>query len=430
MSKLLDFQNYKIEKFHWKAIEALLYIFSFTLPFSIKISNILLVVLSVLLIFRKKFTTELKESITSKVFISFLGLFLIYLLSWIWSENDKTAGFTLEKHLGLILIPLILVPLKKHVHSAQIKKVLLCFVAGILTAILWITFNFFKEYLGSSGKMDVFNFFREKAVDYVQLHPTYLAMYIVFAISIIISLPLLKKNKVNTIVRVLFILALLSFILLSGARMPLISLVVVLVYFLFTWFYSSKMPVKYLFTGLIGLSILFFGAMKTPIVQKRIDEIKYTKFAPPIGIHFNSVNLRIAQFLCSKEILSKNWLTGVGLGDVQDELNECYQSHGWSPALYERNYNAHSQYLQTFLTAGIFGIILFVSILVTLVLSNANNPILIALIINFSICCLTESMLEKNKGIIFFVFFAVLLSLENLNKQKKVYKPFKAELQF
>lgn len=418
MSKLLDFQKNNLFTFHCKAVEVLLYIFSFTLPFSIKVSNIILVALSALLIFRKKYISDLKESLDNKILLLFSSLFLMYLLSWLWSQNERIAGFILEKHLSLILIPLILIPYKNKIQSAQIQKVLTFFVAGLLTAMLWITLNFLLEYFNSSGSMDVFYFFREEAVDFVQLHPTYLAMYLVFAISILITAISRARGKVIALYIVL-VLVMLAFILLSGARMPLISLAAVIVYFLFKWFYTGRIKVKYLATGLVGLSILLLGAIQTPIVQKRIDEIKYTRFEPPTGIHFNSVNLRVAQFLCSKEILSKNWLSGVGLGDVQDVLNECYRSHDWSPALYERNYNAHSQYFQTFLTAGILGIILLISIFISLFFYFLKNTILIALIINFSICCLTESMLEKNKGLVFFVFFAIILSLENYKKSKK-----------
>lgn len=419
MSKLLDFQKYNFSQIQWKAIEILLCLFTFTLPFSIKFSNILLVALSVLLIFRKSFISDLKGGLSNHIFISFSGLFLIYFVSWLWSQNSKTAGFTLEKHLGLILIPLILIPSKAFFTKNMISKILSYFIAGISAALLWISFNILNAYKDTSGKLDIFHFFRERVVDYVQLHPTYLAMYMVFAISILVSLIIFQDKREYIIFRLLLISFMLGFILLSGARMPLIALGAVLIYFLFKWFYTSNFPVSYLFIGLASIGILLFGAFKTPIVQQRINELKYTRLAPPTGIHFNSVNLRVAQFNCSREILNDNWLWGVGLGDVQDALNDCYKSHGWSPALYERNYNAHNQYFQTFLTAGILGIFLLAGCFITLFASNPRNSIMVSLIIIFSMCCLTESMLEKNKGIIFFTFFAIAMSLEQIKRNEK-----------
>jgi O-antigen ligase len=107
-------------------------------------------------------------------------------------------------------------------------------------------------------------------------------------------------------------------------------------------------------------------------------------------------------------------LIGVGPGDTQDELQKCYQldeDKNWA-LLYRPDfqYNAHSQYLQTFIDLGIVGLLLFLATLVVaaFIAIKHYDYLFLSFVVLFSFACLTESMLELNKGIVFFSFFISL----------------------
>jgi O-antigen ligase len=404
----------RISGYHWKLVQFILLFFAFSLPFSINFSNILLVVLATLLLLRKDIVQRIWTIRHNPYILSYLALFGLYALSMLWSDNSRVAGFTLEKHLALLIIPVTFFANYDKFSSKLVKWVLFAFVLGVFASYAYLAFKFGLSSV-SNPNLTLFYFFREMTVQYVQLHPTYLAMYTVFSVCILLA-SLYKKNLgIQMLLRVLGVFILIGLTLLTGARMPIIALVLILLVLVIYIIFNSKYWVFSSIGSVIFFAGLIFLIPKVKVVKERISELQETELAPPIGVHFNSVNLRVAQLLCSKQLIQENWLIGVGIGDVQDQLNGCYSGHKWSPALYERSYNTHNQYLQTFLSTGIIGFVLLL-VLFGMVLRfsiKSKNIIFASFIILFSFCCLTESMFEKNKGIVFFTFFSVVLMADS-----------------
>src|SRR5690606_17237460 len=94
---------------------------------------------------------------------------------------------------------------------------------------------------------------------------------------------------------------------------------------------------------LIGLGVLCYTFV-TPI-KIRVDEIIKTKFELPTegkNIEtYNSINVRNGIYYCSYNVLKNNILTGVGIGDVQNELNSCYNSEIGAKIYTWTDYNSH-----------------------------------------------------------------------------------------
>lgn len=393
----------------YKAIFFILLLFTFTLPFSIKISNYLLFLLACLSVFRKDFIADLKSVCTDSFFLFFFSYYFILILGLGYSENFKTGLKLLEKDLSFIIFPFFLFPLYKWLSEKIITYVLITFIAGICfsSALLFCIFIF--QHFTSDTTADYF--FREKAFEYVELHPTYLAMYACFGVFIILKLPLIQKKYV---LKLITLLILTSVIILSGARNPLVSFFTILFVFIFLRFKKVVHRIVFSITTILSMPLLLFFLLKIPVINSRFTEFE-VGLTPPLGIHYNSVNLRVAQILCAFEKGKQNWFFGTGTGDVQDQLNSCYKNHGWSSVLYLKNYNTHNQFIQTWLAVGIPGLILLTLLFLYPLLQAIKRKdfILISLILLFSFCSLTESMFEKNKGIVFYCFFVSLLYLRN-----------------
>jgi O-antigen ligase len=69
--------------------------------------------------------------------------------------------------------------------------------------------------------------------------------------------------------------------------------------------------------------------------------------------------------------------------------------------------NAHNQYFEETLHNGIGGLLLFlISLLVPAYIALSRKDLIyLAFILIFSLCCITESMLTRQIGIIFYAFF-------------------------
>jgi hypothetical protein len=110
---------------------------------------------------------------------------------------------------------------------------------------------------------------------------------------------------------------------------------------------------------------------------------------------------------------------GVGVGDANDALYDAYQENGLTGA-YEHKFNAHNQYLQTFIGLGLVGFLSLLSLtllpLVRTALRKEFLPFIFFLLIvlNFFV----ESMLQTAAGVLFFGFFYCFFYLVN---EKQLY---------
>jgi hypothetical protein len=133
---------------------------------------------------------------------------------------------------------------------------------------------------------------------------------------------------------------------------------------------------------------------------------------------FNGLTIRLAFLRFGKEILDQegHWLSGTGIGDTQDALNQKFLEHHLymgDPSINDPgywNYNFHNQYLQTLVQLGLGGlIILLVVVLVPFFIKTFTYKSLFLLFNSIFGCfMLTESALEAQHGIVYFVFFSVL----------------------
>jgi O-antigen ligase len=160
------------------------------------------------------------------------------------------------------------------------------------------------------------------------------------------------------------------------------------------------------------LAVGVFLSSKVESIGGRFKEIFVTAWTPPVGIYHNSTNLRIGVYFCSIPLLKDNWLIGLGTGDVQAALNACYKERGYSDVMYKDQLNTHNEYLNVWLNTGIVGFIVFLATLVIPCRAAylKHNYFYLSFIILVMIVFLTENVLERQKGIVFYSFFNSLLA--------------------
>ncbi len=329
-----------------------------------------------------------------------------------FSSNIGEAFFDFQKKLGLLLIPLsfyfihgTLVPnLKKQVLTFYtISTVLFSVYILLRLAIFGVNPNYEIAGLEVAVRISI--------EDFTHVHPTYMAAIIAFAILIILAD--LKKIAIRSWIFWLQLLALsiLLFTLFTlGSRMPIIGLVVSSVYV----FYKN-----FKWRGLLAacgfLLLLSVGALYNPVTANRIAELLHTGTDRPTLEAANATNTRNAIYNCDWEISKKNWLLGVGAGDIQKTLNKCY-------ALYQnrnlmRNYNTHNEYFNTWLSTGIFGLLLFLSIIGVGIYKKRQDVLSTAFLLLTSILFVSENILSRQIGVFFFAFFMALLFFRLPEKQ-------------
>ena len=386
-----------------------------TFPFGIKINNLFLILFAITWLFQFRF------SIRNNLILYCLGaLYFFHVLGVLYSVNVEQALFELEKKIGLVLFPLIFSNLN-NIDSKKYRTVLLVFVVTCCIALLILFSHATYQYI-NSHTTDFF--FYDSLTDFIGIQPMYLSMYVCFSIFILVYLISVIEVR-NLSLKILYIVVF-GFLIVSmfflSARIVILSFCLISFFGIMIYFTRRKEIKKGI--GIISLMVLVVFSLIyfIPTNRERFKEAINYKGEYSIDKQWGGRSLRLLKWDCSVYIIKNNLLFGVGTGDAQDELQKCYETKLYTPLLFwpDVKFNAHNQYLQSAIDLGLVGLSLFLLCLIVQVhraLLN-KNYLFISFIALFSICCLTESMLERNKGIVFFAFFASLFMYQNKQANK------------
>lgn len=394
-----------------------LLLFSFSLPFA-GIFNSLLIVLILLMfivgVVMKKYT--LNRVLTSQLYPP-LVLYLLWIIGCFYSNRIEESLSELQLKSTILLFPFLFFFMN---GKYNYRKVLLAFVAGCLVAILICLFRAVYLY-ATTHVVDSFlyadlSFF---------MHPGYFSMYLVFSSLIIIfwnnEIAGDGEWKFNSyIISFLLLLHYLMIALLSS-RTNYIALIILLFVILYYLLFRKRQVRKVImmFAGLIiFIGILFIMLNSSQVHRiKRIGNILTEK---EINISTTeSVDVRLLIWRCSFRIIRNNFWTGVGTADVKEALLKEYSVEHISGAE-EKELNAHNEYLQTWIGLGTPGLLALL-LLIFLTMYNSikeRNHLLTFFLILVAINFLTESMLQRQAGVVFFAFFPFLLAF---CKEEKTY---------
>jgi len=107
------------------------------------------------------------------------------------------------------------------------------------------------------------------------------------------------------------------------------------------------------------------------------------------------------------DVVKNNIVIGVGSGDAQAELDKNFIQKNYAFASYN-HCNAHNQYLQETVTFGIPGLVIFLLCLLipfSSMLQSKEDRLYVVFLILFAVVCMSESLLQLSKGVIWYAFF-------------------------
>ncbi|UGU17990.1 O-antigen ligase family protein [Sinomicrobium kalidii] len=266
--------------------------------------------------------------------------------------------------------------------------------------------------------------FRNFVIKLVDTHTTYQGWWVSFVLFVI-----LKKVFVGTKIRfvrktLLLLLGVLLFVwlLLLSARMPLFAFFAAS--FLALLFFNTLKIRTYIFVAIAFFSIALSSYLIFPPLKIRIDEILATKFELPSDGNdietYNSINVRNGVYYCSFEVIRKNFLFGVGIGDSQEELNTCYRDKIGAKIYTWTTYNSHNQFLFFMVASGAIGLIFYlVSLCLQVRMSiGYKENLYFFFLITTILISITENILARSDGVIFFSFFNALFLFNSKYLQK------------
>ena len=385
--------------------------------FGIKLTSVFILLLSLfsLILIIKEYKTSFKKS-NLKWVLLFSSTYIIYLIAALFYPLDHTSGFILEKKMSLLIFPIILFLIPNNIEKDHFRKLLLGFVLASIGITIYtnIYISIADMPLKYSYYGDTSYAYRSFFEEISGIHPTYISLYLAFSALILVDFGF--KEKKNLIwYGIAFIICVASLIPLA-AKLPMIAFVISFGLYIIIQPHIWK-KTKYLFFTLIAGIII--TVLTVPALKIRVDEIINSSFTPPQGEVYNSINIRCGIWECSYSLVKENWIMGIGSGQIQEQLNSCYDKYDTN-AYSSMDYNTHNEYFDILLSTGIIGLLSFLFMIVVILYQSLKNKnyLFFSFIILVLLCLTTENILARQGGIVFFTFFICLFTKHKILQEK------------
>ena len=345
-------------------------------------------------------------------------LYFVHGMGLLWTTNLDFAALDLGIKASMILMPLlfVLLPETSAVPTATIART---FVWANIAAVIFCMVRALVLFLQDSAAMHASTaplglpytnrFFTSEFSAF--LHPSYAAQAMVFAICSWVLGG--SHRKASATMGVAVIALLMLGVALCASKMGWITLALALPFLVMVEWNDMRLRRKLIAMAVVGAGLFATLVATSHTVRHRIGEAVTAARAQDTG-NTESSTLRMVVWRSALSIIAREPILGTGTGDVKDELVATYRERGHLRAA-EDNLNAHSQFLQTGAALGIPALgVLLASLLVPLLAAiRRRDHLLIAFLVLSALNWSVESMLEVQAGVVFFLLFAVVLTLSN-----------------
>lgn len=364
------------------------------------------VVLLVLLALATLFS-ENRIAVKRKDFIApvlFTALLLCYAVSIVYTEDIETGMHRMETSLSFVLVPWSLFALSLLNHSfskifLQLQKIYVLSATVYGLVIVW----FFWKIGYYSGSHDL-----EYSLSWLDgmlwgwsQHPIYAGMFT--AISLIF-IPHLWRNLQKTERVIAFVSLIINTYTLFLLMRKGVIIALALALLIWVYQYRKQLGAFKIILGVVAL--LLAGLFFKSSIEKRFSEFVSPRSYSELDIE-KSTSMRFVLYKCSWEEIKKSPIVGHGVGDGYDLIASCLDSN--FNIVFEdskQKKNSHNQYLGILLYVGVTGLSFFV-IQLAIYFKRAvkrQDLLFVQLLLFFIILLLTENLLDRQSGIIPFMF--------------------------
>ncbi|MGM0613101.1 MAG: O-antigen ligase family protein [Bacteroidota bacterium] len=344
-----------------------------------------------------------------KYLVLFFAFYILHIISVFYSNDTDAAWFDLEIKLPLFFFPLLSTLLILRGKTKRRENFLRAFVLGNFVAILiCLGYAFWGH-----DQLAMSNFLYVK-LSYFH-HPSYFALYLAFAFAILLFYFIPRYNKKEHVGRIVIIyllsVFLAGFIILLSSRAGILVLFLLVVLKIIHFISAMKMNTYVKFgVFFLLLVILVFSASQNQRVQKGLNNFKKISSGEKMNSDLNSMKVRFILWKSGIEIAKGHWATGVGNGDVKDELMHKAKELFGPDINLKRHYNAHNQYIDTFVALGLPGLLILLALLLwpLIYAIKKKNYLLLSLVLILFVSLFFESMINRQAGVVFFAFFLPL----------------------
>ena len=379
---------------------------------------------------------EVRKSIDSRSIqnlVIFLLPFLVLVFSLSYSEDLEQGLKKITQMLSLAIFPLVFF-FNRNVFSKQINQnVVLVFCTSVVIFVFYeyilVGLNF-EELFANLSEREIkrnnlhhLSVISDDQINQVKLrrlrsfiqqkvdtHPTYQGLWISFTLFFLVQKIRKNRDKIFLFSSYIIVFGVLSYwMVFLSARGPIVATLFAFLLSMLLFFRLRKRTYVLILLGVFAGLTACYSFMKP--FQTRVDEVLQNLFQLPTTdndiYNFNSTNVRTGIYYCGFSIAKENFISGVGVGDAQSILTTCYQEKIGAKIYTWHTFNSHNQYLFFVISCGIFGLITFLFLLLHGIRTayTTSQARLFYFLILISLTMLTENVISRSDGILFFSLF-------------------------
>lgn len=349
----------------------LLVLYAFLIPINNNAKSSLFFTMLVLFLYRRNYWVYLKEVFSNKIVQAFLLFYLLHAAGMLYTENIEYGKDHMDK-VKYLLFPIIFL---SFLDIRFAFRILLAFLVGVFVSEVFSYLIHFKilPYQFMIGEYEIWKTRTYSPAPFLAHsdHGVGVSLAAGILLYYVLNFHNVQHNifKIIAVILILFSLGNLSFIV---SRTGYLAFIVVIITVLIL---SYKNNIKSLFVAFISFFIFCFGlyhnfeSVKNRVdssivsVEKSLQTGKYAKYG--------SVTQRIGLSLYSTNIIKDNIFFGVGTGDHMDLLRQAIPKE---EKRLKKIAKPHNVYVQMLMQHGIFGLLIFIYMIYTL-LSYKNTDL-------------------------------------------------------
>lgn len=388
-----------------KSLEILLFLLSFSISFDHNFNNWILglcyfVIVLNYILDKNRFSFGFLKN---KNWLLISVFFVITLFGMIYSDNIAEANKDIIRTIPMLVTPILFFSIKGF-YNKYSKLLAYGLILGCLSAALVCWLNVAQTmYLNNEPISYLFRHrhLNHQLTEVIDVHASYMSLFVITSISIIIYNYKELSNRTKKLGLTLLVLFIIFLFMLLARALLIFFLISAFVYLVFNANWRG-----------ILISIAVVGVFFTIVIKvdDQYDYLRNKLFEQIPLIGDNNRFSRFDRLKATKYMFLENPLLGVGTADAQFYRQQFYAETNDTIA-YNRKFNAHNQFFEYLDQFGIIGGLAFVLFFIyTFKLAYSNKDyLLIYLTLLFFVANLTESMLQRTHGIVYFsVVFSVL----------------------
>ncbi|MEP6673916.1 MAG: O-antigen ligase family protein [Ferruginibacter sp.] len=343
------------------------------------------------------------------------AIYLLGIIGFFYSPDKSEAFNVAGRQSAILWLPAVLAVNELDFSKYKIQLLKL-FGLGITATVLYLYAHAVYSILYFKQPLSVLfstSFTNHNFSLPLELHATYLSMYVALSITSFLFLILQPGSRRNKLIYLFCIMVLSAGLLQLSSRSVFIALLVIVNLGFPFLLLSGKKRLQFMLAAVtISAAVLIFIFSINSFKLRYVADLKLD--LTQSSINNEIMEPRIVRWDAAMELVKQSPLIGHGSGSEKELLKEKYFEKKLYIS-YLNEFNAHNEYLSFLLKTGIAGLLVYLYVLFSgfSIAVKKRDILFFAFMLLICIVSFSENILDVNKGVFFYSFFFSLFLLSH-----------------